>query len=138
MFRLVNQRSNQLIEVKAQVLFVRFVEENGRLIRRFEPLELERNRVSFFPLSWTIVHPITEESPLFGLTKEDLQEMDAEFLVLLTGIDETFAQTVHTRSSYKPEEIHWDRKFTDLYVRDENQKQLAIDIRKLSKTEKVE
>lgn len=132
MFRLVNKRSNQLIEVKATVLFARFVEENESHARRFDALELERPQVIFMPLAWTVVHPITETSPLFGMTAEDLRKSDAEIVILLTANDETFAQTVHTRSSYKPHEIEWNAKFSDIYVRDEELQHVTIDVRKLS------
>ena len=138
MFRMVNMRASQLIEVNLKVSVARFVEENGRVIRRFEPLELERNQVSFFPLALTVVHPITEESPLFGLTHEDLENSDAEFLILLTAIDETFAQPVHTRSSYKPTDIVWNAKFVNLYNKVHNDEPMSIDVRKLSIIEKVE
>src|SRR4030095_14982520 len=72
MFRVVNGRNNQLIEVKAQVMMARFVNEDGKIVRRFEVLDLERKSVTFFPLTWTIVHPIDEKSPLFGVNAEDL------------------------------------------------------------------
>jgi inward rectifier potassium channel len=137
MFRIVNGRSNQLIEIKAQVLFSRFVEENGRKSRRFDVLNLERPKVTFFSLSWTIVHPIDENSPLYGLTAEDLKKFDAEFLIFLSATDETLAQTVHTRSSYKPDELLWNVKFADIYVRDPNLGVTTIDVRKLSDVEKV-
>lgn len=137
MFRIVNGRSNQLIEVKAQVLFAHFVEENGRKLRRFELLNLERRNVTFFSLSWTLVHPIDETSPLFGLTAEDLKKSDAEFLIFLSATDETFSQTVYTRSSYKPDELLWNVKFADIYVRDESDEVIKIDVRKLSKVETV-
>ena len=88
MFRITNARSNQLMELEAKVLFSR-LDARGR---RYDQLKLERTRVVFFPLSWTIVHPITEDSPLWGCTHEDLIEQDAEFLILMSGIDETFAQ----------------------------------------------
>ncbi len=101
MFRLVNSRKNQLIELKAQVLFTRFIEKDGAMIRNFDLLKLERERVSFLPLAWTLVHPIAESSPMFGLTEEDFEKSDAEILVLLSATDETFAQMVHTRTSYK-------------------------------------
>jgi inward rectifier potassium channel len=78
-------------------------------------LELERDHITFFPLSWTIVHPITEESPLLNKPLEELQENDAEILVLLMGYDETFSQTVHTRSSYKYSEIEWGARFGNIY-----------------------
>ena len=132
MFRLVNGRSNQLIEVGAKVMFTRFVEENGNIIRRFDLLELERKNIAFFPLAWTIVHPINEKSPLYDLTPEDLKKSDAEFLILLTATDETFAQVVHTRSSYKPEEIKFGYKFISIYNPAEEGETISINIKKLS------
>jgi inward rectifier potassium channel len=137
MFRLVNGRNNQLIEVDANVTFTRFVEENGKLVRRFELLELERRRVAFLPLAWTVVHPINENSLMYGLTKEDFEKMDAEILILLSGTDETFAQKVHTRASYKPDQIKFGYKFANIYNQVETGKRISIDIRKLSKIEPV-
>ncbi|MBA2736910.1 MAG: hypothetical protein H0U50_09025 [Pyrinomonadaceae bacterium] len=137
MFRLVNGRSNQLIEVGAKVMFTRFVEENGSIIRRFDLLELERKNIAFFPLAWTIVHPINEKSPLYDLTPEDLKKSDAEFLILLTATDETFAQVVHTRSSYKPEEIRFGNKFVSIYNPAEEGETISINIKKLSAIEKT-
>jgi inward rectifier potassium channel len=137
MFRLVNARSNQLIEVEAKVMFARLVNDNGRVIRRFDLLELERRKVTFFPLAWTVVHPIDEKSPLHGLTEEDLFRTDAEFLILLTAIDETFAQSVHARSSYKPQEIVWSAKFANIYKQVESGDTISIDMKKLSAIEKI-
>jgi len=138
MFRIVNSRNSQLIEVKAQVLFTRLVEKDGATIRNFDLLKLERERVSFLPLAWTIVHPIDENSPMFGLTVEDFEKSDAEFLIVLSATDETFAQTVHTRSSYKLKEIKFGYKFANLYNEIETGEPISIDIRKLSQIEKVE
>jgi len=135
MFRIVNGRNNQLIELGAKVMIARFVNEDGRTVRRFDILELERRKVTFFPLAWTIVHPIDEVSPLFGLTHADLVATDAEILILLSGIDETFSQTVHARSSYKPAAILFGRKFSNLYNQVEDGKPLSINVRSLSKTE---
>lgn len=137
MFRLVNGRSSQLIEVEAKVMLARFIESDGKVTRRFDFLELERDRVAFFPLAWTIVHPINENSPLYGLTKQDLEKADAEILILLSATDETFASVVHTRSSYKPSEIKFGSKFVNLYNKVENNEPISIDIKKLSHVEKV-
>ncbi|MCD9186613.1 MAG: hypothetical protein LUM44_09275 [Pyrinomonadaceae bacterium] len=137
MFRLVNARSNQLIEVEAKVMFARFVNENGKLVRRFDLLELERQNVAFFPLAWTVVHPIDENSPLYNMTAEDLKNSDAEILVLLSATDETFAAVVHTRSSYKHEEIRIGHKFVSIYNKAENGETISINIKKLSHVEKV-
>ena len=114
-FRVVNARENQLIELHAKVIFSRFESVDGRVQRFFTPLSLERESVSFFPLNWTVVHPIDEDSPLFGWTQERLVESSAEFLILLTAIDETFAQTVHSRSSYAASEVLWNARFAPMY-----------------------
>lgn len=137
MFRVVNSRNNQLIQVGAKVMFARFVDENGKRVRRFDILELERRSVVFFPLAWTVVHPIDKDSPLFGLTPEDLRRSDAEILVLLTATDETFAATVHTRSSYKWEEIRFNAKFVSIYNEVRPGEPISINVRKLSEIEKV-
>lgn len=128
-FRLANARSNELIEVEAKVLLSRFKTE-GRG-RDFEPLRLERDRVAFFPLAWTVVHPIDEMSPLYGLGPEDLAATNAEFLVLLTAFDETFSQTVHTRSSYTAEEVVWGARFASLFNRQQDDGRIAVDIGRL-------
>ena len=138
MFRIVNGRNNQLIEVGAVVMLARFVNENGRIVRRFDLLELERRKVTFFPLAWTVVHPIDEKSPLLGLNQQDLVATDAEILILLTAVDETFVQTVHARSSYKPASIVFGHKFANLYNEVEDGKPISIDVRRLSKTEKAQ
>jgi inward rectifier potassium channel len=137
MFRLVNGRSNQLFEVEVKVLFARFVDQDGRAVRRFDFLNLEREKVTFFPLAWTVVHPIDQSSPLYGLTSEDFVRTDAEILILLSATDETFAQTVHTRSSYKPHEIYCGHKFVSIYNEVEDGEPISIDIRKLSRVERA-
>lgn len=134
-FRITNGRCNEIIELNATVMYSQFEDVGGRRLRRFYPLRLERERVAFFTLSWTLVHPIDEHSPLFGKTERDLQSADAEILVLLTGIDETFSQTVHTRSSYKNDEIVWRAKFGDIYNPPTPTGRLTIDVRKLHSIE---
>ncbi|MBI4750426.1 MAG: hypothetical protein HY774_18245 [Acidobacteria bacterium] len=136
-FRIANARSNQLIEVEAKVLLSRFEMENGRQVRRFHLLPLERGKVIFFPLSWTIVHPIDNQSPLHGLTAQDLEDSDAEFLILLQGIEETFSQIVHARSSYKFDEITWNAKFTDIYNRPTDDQKISMDIGRLSEIKRL-
>jgi inward rectifier potassium channel len=135
MFRVTNARNNSIMELQATVLLARFENVNGRLLRQFYPLSLERERVSLFPLSWTVVHAITEDSPLQGLAREELIESNAEVLILLKGIDETFSQQVHARSSYKADEIVWNARFGDIYDRTADTGLLTVDIRKLNDIE---
>lgn len=114
MFRIINERENELINLQARVILTRFEGEGGNAMRKYYNLPLEREQVAFFPLNWTIVHPIDESSPLWGWDQPGLIAANAEFLILLTGTDETFAQTVHSRSSYSAAELEWGVKFAPL------------------------
>lgn len=134
-FRIANARSSQLIDVAVRVQLSRFLPD-GR--REFIPLTLERSQVVFFPLAWTIVHPIDETSPLWGVTERELLAQEVEFLILLTGTDETFAQVVHTRSSYRAEEIVWGARFTNLFNPPRPDGVLSIDIGRLHDHEPAE
>lgn len=138
MFRIVNQRSNQLVDLRVSVLLNRRkrdgVHQNDR---EFIPLKLERDQVVFFPLAWTIVHPIDEDSPLRTWTEKDLVECDVEFLILLNGFEETFSQTVHARSSYRAGEIVWGARFASMFNPTDEEGVLSVDIRKLHDIERV-
>jgi inward rectifier potassium channel len=129
-FRITNARTSQLIEVGARVVMSRFTGTPQGRKRQFYTLRLERKSVAFFPLAWTVVHPIETDSPLYGWTDQMLREADTEFLVLLTGIEETFSQQVHSRSSYKSDEIIWNARFANLYENNAKGDDLAIDMEK--------
>lgn len=132
MFRIVNQRSNQLMDVEARVMLSRRKKDGtSSNDREFLLLKLERDRVAFFPLAWTVVHPIDEFSPIRHWTQEDVMECDAEFLVLLNAFEETFSQTVHTRSSYKANEIVWGAKFSSMFNPQDEDGTVSVDIRRL-------
>ena len=135
-FRIVNARKSQLIEAEMQVMLSMKDIKNGSRKRSFHELNLERQKVNFFTLNWTIVHPIDEESPLYGFTEKDLIKSDAEFLILLKAYDDTFAQTVHSRSSYKFNEVVWGAKFQSIYSED-SQEITMIDFEKFHDIEKV-
>lgn len=136
MFRIVNRRSNELVQLEAKVMLTR----RKRGVdgdREFIPLKLERENVIFFPLTWTVVHPIDDKSPLHGMTERDLLGCDSEFLVMLNGFDETFSQTVHTRSSYRGDEVVWGARFKSIFNPPKADGTLSVDIRKLHDIERV-
>jgi inward rectifier potassium channel len=130
MFRIVNERSNQLTDVHATVNFSRLEGEGAERARRFYELALDRRRVLFMPLHWVVVHPIDEASPLRGFTREEFERGDSEVMILLSAMDETFFQTVHVRSSYKPNEVAWGYRFADMFLRTDDGL-MGIDLRKL-------
>jgi inward rectifier potassium channel len=130
-FRIANGRSSQLIDVQVQAILTKIERVDGTSIRRFYELELERNRVVFFPLSWTVVHPITPKSPMWGLKHADLVDADAELLVLLIGTDETLSQSVHSRSSYEADEIIWGAKFANMFMRNESEGIIGMNLSRI-------
>ena len=127
MFRVANARDNQLVNVEAVVMFSRFEGEGAGRHRQFTQLSLERKGIAFFPLNWTVVHPIDRSSPLWGWDRRMLLEAEAEFAILLTAVDETFAQTVHSRSSYTAEEVDFGFKFEMMYSEEDRNFVLDMD-----------
>jgi len=138
MFRIVNRRRNEIIQLEAQVLFSAMEPDpGGGATRRYTLLPLERNKVTFFPLSWTVVHPLDAASPLYGQTGETLDAKQGEILVLLTGIDEAVEQTVHARSSYRADEIVWNARFQSMFLKHDSQSRVAVDVSRVHEIERL-
>ncbi len=137
MIRMANRRKNELIELKASLSFSYLDSTSGQPLRRYRALDLDRAQVTFFPLAWTIVHPITPESPLWGLDAAALHAKDAEILLLLSGIDDTFAATVHARTSYKPDQLDWAVRFTNIFNPPDADGVMSLDISRLDETQPV-
>ena len=137
MFRIIHRRSNQLIDVQVEVSLSRLeTKPDGTRYRRYYTLDLERNKVNFFPTNWTLVHPITTDSPLHGITLESFETSDAEFMILLRATDDTFSQTVHARYSYRYDEVLWGHKFRPMF--DGKQAgMVSLDMRKLDDIDTV-
>ncbi|HUA58493.1 MAG TPA: ion channel, partial [Verrucomicrobiae bacterium] len=129
--RVVNRRKNSLAELEARLMLM-IVEGDGSAKRTYTPLKLERPELLFMPLTWTIVHPIDAESPLWGKTAEDLRRQQAEVLVVLKGFDDTFNQTVWARYSYRHDEILWERRFAPAFFVDK-EGDLVVEVRKVGK-----
>lgn len=139
MFRCANQRSNQLIEVSVKVIYSRLEQrESGERLRSFTILPLEFEKVTFFTLSWTVVHPVDDQSPLWGHTAKDLIDKDAEFMILISGTDETFAQSVHSRTSYKASEIVWGAKFQPIFVESRQAGVTGMDLSRIHDIQQVD
>ena len=136
MFRMANLRNNDLTDVHAVVSIGRWVNDGGVRRRRFDQLTLERDAIIFMPIHWVIVHPIGERSPLRGLAKGSLADASPEVVCVVTADDETFAQTVHARTSYDRGDIVWGARFRDMYVEDVDH--VAVDLDRLHDFEAVE
>ncbi len=129
MFRIINLQANELIDMKAEVS-ISIVEDqkDGTRLRRYYAMHLERSQVVFFPLSWTIVHAITDSSPLFNQTPEKLAEGEAEVLISIKGIEETFLQTVSVRKSYRFSDMVWGAKFVPMFDSSKIEGKVHLDV----------
>ena len=115
MFRAANRRSNQILEAEVTVTLARdSVTVEGAQFRRFEELKVRRSRTPLFAYTWTVMHPIDDQSPLRGATLESLAHDRGEIIVGLSGVDDQFVQRVHARHSYSAAEIAWGKKFVDV------------------------
>lgn len=137
MFRMVNAQPGDLSDVQARVTLAWFEDFDGVRERDFHNLTLERNSVEMFNLHWTVVHPITADSPLAGVTPEKLASSEAEFLVFVGAHEETFSTHVTTRSSYFWDEVRWDVKWASVFASGPDGV-LAIDVDRLDRTERLE
>jgi inward rectifier potassium channel len=134
MFRCTNLRRNQLIEVEMDVNIGYLDEETNS--RAFAQLTLERRKINLFPTSWTIVHPIDETSPLYGNTMEQIKAMNLEIYAFLKAFDDTFSQTVYSRTSYRAEEIIYGAKFKPMFTQLPNG-DTQLDLRLINAMDKV-
>lgn len=116
MFRIRNLRRNQILEGQIGLsLLLKEVSAEGHEMFRFHDLRLLRSQTPIFALTWTVMHPIDRSSPLYGLSREDLERLGGEAIATMTGLDETFSQTIHARHSYLPSEIFWHHTFVDIF-----------------------
>ncbi len=137
-FRIANERLNQISEAHVNAVFVKTERtREGETYRKICDLKLTRNHSPIFALTWTVIHPIDSESPLLGMAEEDLRETNAEILITVTGIDDTFSQSIHARFSYVTEDLIWGARFKDMVSRGDDGK-IHIDLKKIHDIETTE
>ncbi len=132
-FRVVNRRANDLMDIEARVLLMTVETRDGEAQRKYQQLKLERDQVLFLALTWTVVHPINSESPLWGLTGEDLKRLQAEVMIVIKAYDDTFSQAVIARCSYRYDEIGWNRRFVPAFSVDP-QGDMLLDMEKVGES----
>lgn len=120
MFRLVNERSNVLMNLEATVLLSEEDESTEGYSKNYYNLKLQTRQVQFLPLNWTLVHVIDEDSPLAGKTAEDMDRLASEILIRIKAFDDSFGQEVYSRFSYHYDEVMWGAKFVKAFYLNEN------------------
>ena len=116
MFRVANKRDNVLLQTTAEVILTYFeTDTNGELKRGFQRLNLEISEIRLFTTTWTIVHPVDEDSPFYGFDEERFKNFRFEILIMIKSYDETFGQDVYARTSYTNDDFVYQAKFHKPY-----------------------
>lgn len=132
MFRVAPYKNTSLIDAEAKVSLGLMLDEDGKTVNKFFQLPLEYNMVNSLSLSWTIVHPITEESPLYKFTEEDFSNISGEILVFIKAFDDMFSSHVVARTSYTFKELVMGAKFHPMYFRSKVGNKTVLDMGKLN------
>jgi len=132
MIRLVPFKNTNLTDAKAKVTLGMSTEENGLKTNKFYNLELELDHINALSLSWTLVHPINENSPLYTFTEDDFKKNSGEILVFITTFDDMFSNTVAARTSYTFDEIIYGAKFETMYNRSKDNSKTILHLDKLN------
>ena len=131
MLRIANIKRNQLLKVSAEVILLLRIEVDGVMKNMFYNLKLEQETIGMLLLTWTIVHPIDEDSPLDTFSVEDIATASGEIIVVIEGSDDILSQNVFARTSFAAADIISNGRFEDITYTDKNNR-LTIDISKLN------
>lgn len=132
MFRTSSYINNHLMDAEVKLTLAMRVNKGGIEKNEFYPLKVEFDRITSLVLNWTIVHPIDEHSPLYGLTVEDMKAANAELLVALKAYDEIFVNNVVARTSYTAQEIVNNARFKPMYRSSQNGHTTILDVDKIN------
>ena len=132
MMRVAPYKNNNLSEVEAKLTAGLMLEENGKLVNKFFRMELEYSSINSLSLSWTIVHPINEDSPFFKFSATDFGSFDGEVILYIKAFDDLFSNTVIARTSYTLKEIVVGAKFNPMYHRDAERNKTILDLDKIN------
>ncbi len=138
MFRFAAYKDNHtLTNLEIKVNAALQVEEHGKQVFKFYELELERSHVESLPMNWTVVHPLTAESPLFEYNREDMKKADLEIYVSVRAFDDVYSNVVQQRTSYTYDEILFDRKFVQMYRESNDGKTTIVELHRLHEHKEV-
>ena len=132
MIRVTPFKNTNFTDAEAKMTLGMSMEKNGVMTNEFYSLELELERINALTLSWTLVHPITENSPLYNFTKEDFDVVNGEVLVFIKTFDDMFSNTVAIRTSYTFDEVVYGAKFEPMYTRSTDSSKTILHLDKLN------
>jgi inward rectifier potassium channel len=128
--RVGNDREGAIMDATVHMtMFRTHRTAEGVTMYRMKELKLARDRTSSLGRTFTLIHAIDAESPLYGLTPEDFEKDEVEIFVNVVGTDDTLLQPVYGRARYLPNEVKWGARLGDVLSELPNGK-LQLDVRK--------
>ena len=126
MVRIGNARMGLLTDVRARlgVLLIETTSE-GEVFRRVHELKLVRSRLPIFALTWTLMHPIDEESPLFNYDAERLAQDDVRLFLTVEARDDVLAAAVYDMKGYAPADFAFGQRYAEAVSIDEQRRTVA-------------
>lgn len=121
MVRVASHRHQAIAEATARLTVIkRVMSQEGIVTRRLFDLKLLRDHSPAMSLSWTLVHPITEDSPLYDLSHEEMIRDDLSLILSINGYDEAISAPIIGRKTYRAENIFCGHRFSDIMDEDED------------------
>ena len=137
MLRMATYKNNNLTDVEAQITLALHVKEHDRTVTKFYPLDLELSKITSLALNWTLVHHITDDSPLFHYTKQQVMETRMEVMVTIKAFDDHFSNVVQQRTSYTWKQVVYGAKFLPMFERADNGEYTILELDKINHHELV-
>ena len=132
MIRMAPFKNTNLIDAEARMTVGLIINENGTPVNKFYVLPLELDKIGLLTLSWTLVHPITVDSPFYGFTKNDFDNGEGEVIVHIKAFDDLFSATVAASTSYTFDEIVYGAKFEMMYTENADNTKTILQLDKLN------
>jgi inward rectifier potassium channel len=135
MIRIANGRMTMLTHASAKLscILVETTEE-GHLMRSFHDMALVRSDMPIFPLTWTLMHPIDEASPFYGMTSQELEDRQGRVFLSVQARDAGLEAMVQDLAGFGHNQILFGKRYSDAITIDENGGATA-DIARLSLVE---
>lgn len=134
MLRMAPYKNTNLTDAEAKLTLGMIVDEHGTKTNKFYSLPLELSKINALTLSWTLVHAINENSPLYGLSLFDLKQSQAEIIVFFKAFDESYSNNVVTRTSYTFNDIQVGAKFVPMYHKAEDERSTILEMNLIDQT----
>jgi inward rectifier potassium channel len=138
MMRIATYKNNHLTDVEATVTMALHINENGKIITKFFPLKLEFSHINSLALSWTIVHPINEDSPVYEFSNQDFIDNKMELILSIKAFDDHFSNIVQQRTSYTYNEMVYGARFLPMFTRSATGDNTVLELDKIDQNQPAE